>query len=125
MLGMREEVFGPVLFTTSFSDREEVIARAKNHKYGLRASVYGGAEAALTAAALKGENYCHPVPDYTFGKFGTVSLNEPRAKSWQGALVTKAVGGYGYSGWVWETIEGRFQIKQGPKLIHLETSIPA
>ena len=26
MLGMREEVFGPVLFTTSFSDREEVMS---------------------------------------------------------------------------------------------------
>ena len=125
MLGMKEEVFGPVLFTSSFSDREEVVARATNHQYGLRASVYGGDEAALTAAALKGENYCHPVPDYTFGKFGTVSLNEPRAKSWRGALVTKAVGGYGYSGWIWETVDGRFQIKQGPKLIHLETSTPA
>jgi betaine-aldehyde dehydrogenase len=100
MLGMREEVFGPVLFTTVFSDREEVVARAKNHKYGLRASVYGGSEAALTAAALKGEDYYHPVPDYTFGKFGTVSLNEPRAKSWRGALVTKAVGGYGYSSYL-------------------------
>ena len=125
MLGMKEEVFGPVLFTSSFSDREEVVARAKNHQYGLRASVYGGDEAALTAAALKGEKYCHPVPDYTFGKFGTVSLNEPRAQSWRGALVTKAVGGYGYSGWIWETVDGRFQIKQGPKLIHLETSTPA
>ena len=71
MLGMREEVFGPVLFTSSFSDGEEVVARAKNHRYGLRASVYGGDEATLTAAALKGEQYCHPVPDYTFGKFGT------------------------------------------------------
>jgi betaine-aldehyde dehydrogenase len=125
MLGMREEVFGPVLFTSSFSDREEVVARAKNHQYGLRASVYGGDEATLTAAALKGENYCHPVPDYTFGKFGTVSLNEPRAQSWRGALVTKAVGGYGYSGWIWETVDGAFRIKQGPKLIHLETSTPA
>jgi betaine-aldehyde dehydrogenase len=125
MLGMKEEVFGPVLFTSSFSDREEVVARARNHQYGLRASVYGGAEAALTAAALKGEDYCHPVPDYTFGKFGTVSLNEPRAQSWRGALVTKAVGGYGYSGWIWETVDGRFRIKQGPKLIHLETSAPA
>jgi betaine-aldehyde dehydrogenase len=124
MMGMKEEVFGPVLFTSSFSDREEVVGRAKNHQYGLRASVYGGAEATLTAAALKGEDYCHPVPDYTFGKFGTVSLNEPRAKSWRGALVTKAVGGYGYSGWIWETVDGRFQIKQGPKLIHLETSAP-
>jgi betaine-aldehyde dehydrogenase len=125
MLGMKEEVFGPVLFTSSFSDREEVVARAKNHQYGLRASVYGGDEATLSAAALKGEKYCHPVPDYTFGKFGTVSLNEPRAQSWRGALVTKAVGGYGYSGWIWETVDGRFQIKQGPKLIHLETSTPA
>ena len=125
MMGMKEEIFGPVLFTSSFSDREEVVRRAKNHQYGLRASVYGGEEAALTAAALKGEDYCHPVPDYTFGKFGTVSFNEPRAKSWRGALVTKAVGGYGYSGWIWETVEGRFQIKQGPKLIHLETSTPA
>ncbi|MGB8991898.1 MAG: aldehyde dehydrogenase family protein [Desulfobaccales bacterium] len=124
MLGMREEVFGPVLFTSSFSEREVVVARAKNHQYGLRASVYGGEEAALTAAALKGEDYCHPVPDYTFGKFGSVSLNEPRAQSWRGALVTKAVGGYGYSGWIWETVDGRFQIKQGPKLIHLETSTP-
>jgi acyl-CoA reductase-like NAD-dependent aldehyde dehydrogenase len=74
MLGMREEICGPVLLTTSFETLDEVIARAR---------------------------------------------------SWRGALVTKAVGGYGYSGWVWETVNGRFQIKQGPKLIHLETSIPA
>jgi len=125
LLGMKNEIFGPVLFTSSFSEREVVVARAQNHQYGLRAAVYGGEEAALTAAALRGEKYCHPVPDYTFGKFGTVSLNEPRAESWRGALVTKAVGGYGYSGWIWETVEGRFQIKQGPKLIHLETSLPA
>lgn len=125
MLGMKNEIFGPVLFTSSFSGREVVVARAKNHQYGLRASVYGGEDAALTAAALRGEKYCHPVPDYTFGKFGTVALNEPRAQSWRGALVTKAVGGYGYSGWIWETVDGRFRIKQGPKLIHLETSTPA
>jgi hypothetical protein len=125
MMGMKEEVFGPVLFTSSFSDHEEVVARAKNHQYGLRASVYGGEAAALTAAALRGADYCQPVPDYTFGKFGTVSLNEPRAQAWRGALVTKAVGGYGYSGWIWETVDGRFRIKQGPKLIHLETSTPA
>ncbi len=74
-------------------------------------------------AALKGQNYCHQVPDYTFGKFGTVSLNETRAESWRDALVTKAVGGYGYSGWIWESVAGRFRLKQGPKLIHLETSV--
>ncbi|MGA7564202.1 MAG: aldehyde dehydrogenase family protein [Desulfobaccales bacterium] len=125
LLGMKNEIFGPVLFTSSFSERETVVVRARNHQYGLRAAVYGGEEAVLTAAALRGEKYCHPVPDYIFGKFGTVSLNEPRAESWRGALVTKAVGGYGYSGWIWETVDGRFRIKQGPKLIHLETSLPA
>jgi acyl-CoA reductase-like NAD-dependent aldehyde dehydrogenase len=125
MVGMNEEVFGPVLFTSSFANREEVIARAANHKYGLRAAIFGGEEARVAAEALRGEDYCHPVPDYTFGKFGTVALNETRAQSWRRALVTKAVGGYGYSGWIWETVNGRFQIKQGPKLITLETSVPA
>src|SRR5262249_52991701 len=42
MLGMREEVFGPVAFTTCFESEEEVLGRARNHKYGLRAAVFGG-----------------------------------------------------------------------------------
>jgi hypothetical protein len=36
--------------------------------------------------------------------------------------VVKAVGGYGYSGWIWETVNGSFRIKQGPKLLSLETA---
>lgn len=122
MLGMREEVFGPVAFTTPFDTEEEVVRRARDHKYGLRAAVFGGDAAARTAAALRGDDYCRPVPAYTFGKFGTVALNQTRAESWRGAFVTKAVGGYGYSGWVWETSGGSFRIKQGPKLLSLETS---
>ncbi len=122
MLGMREEVFGPVAFTTSFETEEEVVRRATDHKYGLRAAVFGGAAAKRAAAALVGGAYCHPVPGYTFGKFGTVALNEPRSESWKGAFVTKAVGGYGYSGWIWETVDGRFRMKQGPKLLSVETS---
>jgi betaine-aldehyde dehydrogenase len=122
MLGMREEVFGPVAFTTPFDTEEEVVRRAKDHKYGLRATVFGGEAAARTAAALKGADYCHTVPEYTFGRFGTVALNQSRAESWRGAFVTKAVGGYGYSGWIWETVEGEFRLKQGPKLLSLETS---
>jgi betaine-aldehyde dehydrogenase len=125
MLGMREEVFGPVAFTSSFETSEEVVARAKNHKYGLRAAVFGGADAKEVAAALRGEDYCHLVPDYTFGRFGTVALNEPRSVSWQGALIVKPIGGYGYSGWIWETVDGRFRIKQGAKLFSVETSLPA
>ena len=125
MLGMREEVFGPVAFTSSFETPEEVLARAKDHKYGLRAAVFGGKVAREVAAVLRWEDYCHPVPDYTFGKFGTVAYNEPRSISWRGAFITKPVGGYGYSGWIWETVDGRFRIKQGPKLFSIETSVPA
>ena len=51
-------------------------------------------------------------------------VNETRAASWRGAFVTKPVGGYGYSGWIWETVGGRFRIKQGPKLLSVETSRP-
>lgn len=79
-------------------------------------------QAEEAAKALVGEKYCHPVPDYVFGKFGTVALNETRSESWVGAFITKAVGGYGYSGWIWETVDGKFRIKQGPKLLSLETS---
>lgn len=122
MLGMREEVFAPVAFTSCFETAGEVLARAKNHKYGLRAAVYGGSEAAGVAKELLGCDYCHPVPAYTFGKFGTVAYNQRRAESWRGAFVTKPVGGYGYSGWIWETVDERFQIKQGPKLLSMETS---
>ena len=123
MLGMREEVFGPVAFTTPFDTMEEVIRRAKDNKYGLRAAVFGGKEAEETAQALVGKEYCHPVPTYTFGKFGTVAFNETRSASWVGAFLTKAVGGYGYSGWIWETVNGIFRMKQGPKLLSLETSL--
>ena len=122
MLGMQQEVFGPVAFTSSFDSKEEVIARSRNHRYGLRAAVFGGAEAEATAAALVGEKYCHPVADYTFGKFGTVVCNETRSESWRGALIVKPIGGYGYSGWIWETVDGSFRLKQGPKLLSIETS---
>lgn len=124
MLGMREEVFGPVAFTSSFDTPEEVLSRARDHKYGLRAAVYGGNTAKNVADALRGEDYCHPVTDYTFGRFGTVAYNEPRSKSWQGALIVKPIGGYGYSGWIWETVDSRFRIKQGAKLFSIETSLP-
>jgi len=122
MLGMREEVFGPVAFTSPFDTKEEVQRRAKDHKYGLRAAVFGGRDAEETAGNLAGKTYCHPVPGYTFGKFGTTALNQTRAESWRGAFVVKAVGGYGYSGWIWETGSNGFRIKQGPKLLSLETA---
>lgn len=123
MLGMQEEVFGPVAFTSPFGTVEEVTARAREHKYGLRAAVFGGSEAERVADALRGQDYCHPVSSFTFGKFGTVAHNQSRSESWRGAFIVKPIGGYGYSGWIWETVDGKFRIKQGPKLLSIETSL--
>jgi acyl-CoA reductase-like NAD-dependent aldehyde dehydrogenase len=123
MLGIQEETFGPVSFVMSFDSVEEAIRLAKDSRYGLRATVYGEEEAERVAEALCGEPYCHPVEDFLLGKFGTVSVNEPRSESWKGALVTKPIGGYGHSGWVWETVGDKFLLKQGPKLLSIETSI--
>ncbi len=126
MWGMREEVFGPVSFVAPFDAPEEAVRVAKANRYGLRATVHGETEEARkVAAALRGADYLHEVPEFLIGRFGTVSVNEPRSVAWRDALITKPVGGYAYSGWVWETVKDRFVIKQGPRLFSLETSRPA
>jgi len=122
MLGMQDETFGPVAFISKFSDTDEVLRLARDNRYGLRATVYGGAGAEAVGQALVGEPYCHPVESMRFGVFGTVSVNQPRSQSWVGAFVSKPVGGYGFSGWIWETVNDTFILKQGPKLLSLETS---
>ena len=124
-MGMRDETFGPVSFVSSFSTPEEVIHLAKDNRYGLRAAIYGDKlEAQRLGEELVGQPYCHPVKEMTFGLFGTIAVNQPRSQSWKGAFVSKPVGGYGYSGWIWETIDGEFVLKQGAKLLSLETSMP-
>ncbi len=124
MLGMQNEIFGPVVFVSAFSTEKEALRLARDNRYGLRAALYGGEEEAIRLGAeLVGEPYCHRVTEMTFGRFGTVSVNQPRSESWVGAFVYKPVGGYGYSGWIWETVEGEFILKQGPKLLSLETSM--
>jgi acyl-CoA reductase-like NAD-dependent aldehyde dehydrogenase len=122
MLGMQDETFGPVAFLARFRTPEEVIALARDNRYGLRATVYGGAEAEAVNQALIGQPYCHPVPQLKFGVFGTISVNQPRSESWVGAFVSKPVGGYGYSGWIWEPAGDTLRLKQGPKLLSIETS---
>jgi betaine-aldehyde dehydrogenase len=124
MLGMQDETFGPVSFIQSFSTREEAIQLARDNRYGLRAAIYGDEQEALGAGEeLVGEPYCHPVEEMKFGVFGTIAVNQPRSESWQNAFVGKPVGGYGYSGWIWETINGEFILKQGAKLLSIETSV--
>ena len=123
MLGMRDETFGPVSFIQSFSTTEEALQLARDNRYGLRAAIYGDDdEARKVGEKLVGEPYCHPVNEMEFGIFGTIAVNQPRSESWQNAFVGKPVGGYGYSGWIWETIDGEFILKQGAKLLSIETS---
>lgn len=122
LLGMQDETFGPVAFLARFRSTKEVIRLAKDNRYGLRATIFGHAEADRVAQALIGEPYCHPVEAMRFGVFGTLSVNRPRSESWVGAFVSKPVGGYGFSGWIWETVADAFVLKQGPKLLSLETS---
>jgi len=122
MLGVREETFGPVSFISIFKDNDEALKMARDNRYGLRASVYGDETAVNFGNELVGESYCHPVDKMVFGTFGTVGVNQGRSESWKGAFVSKPVGGYGYSGWIWETIDEKFILKQGPKLLSLETS---
>jgi betaine-aldehyde dehydrogenase len=124
MLGMREETFGPVSFIRAFHDTEEVLQLARDSRYGLRVSVYGDNTAANLAKKLTGEPYCHRVSEITYGCFGTAGVNQPQSEIWVDAFVSKPVGGYGVSGWIWETVENEFIVKQGPKLLSLETSYP-
>jgi acyl-CoA reductase-like NAD-dependent aldehyde dehydrogenase len=124
MLGMQEETFGPVSFIRAFHDTEEVLQLARDSRYGLRVSVYGDNTAANLAKKLTGEPYCHRVSEITYGRFGTAGVNQPQSEIWVDAFVSKPVGGYGLSGWIWETVENEFIIKQGPKLLSLETSYP-
>ena len=126
MLGMQDETFGPVCFIQSFSTTEEAIRLARDNRYGLRAAIYGDEqEATKVGEELMGEAYCHPVGEMKFGVFGTIAVNQPRSETWQGAFVAKPVGGYGYSGWIWETINNEFVLKQGAKLLSMETSVAA
>jgi acyl-CoA reductase-like NAD-dependent aldehyde dehydrogenase len=123
MRGMQEEIFGPVSYVARFESLEDALAIARGNRYGLRASVWGGPQAEEAAGELKGADYLEVVPALTFGRFGTVSLNQPRRESWRLALITMPIGGYGYSGWVWEAGTGDLVLKQGPKLLSVETSM--
>jgi len=122
MQGMQDETFGPVAFLARFRTTDEVIRLARDNRYGLRATIYGQAEAENVYKTLIGQPYCHPVPSFQCGVFGTISVNQPRSESWVGAFVSKPVGGYGYSGWIWEPQGDTLVLKQGPKLLSLETS---
>ncbi len=129
MIGMRNETFGPLCFIQSFSSTDEVIDWAGNDKYGLHLTVWGWRDVGRVVCALAGENYLHEVDDFVFGKFGMLTINSripfpERSLKSKGTARPVRLGGYGYSGWVWETMGDRFILKQGPRAFDQETSLP-
>ncbi len=129
MIGMRDETFDPLCFIQSFSSSDEVIDLAGNDKYGLHLTVWGWRDVGKVVCALAGENYLHEVDDFVFGKFGMLTVNAlipfpERSLKGKGAARPIRLGGYGYSGWAWETIDDRFILKQGPRAFDVETSLP-
>ncbi len=129
MIGMREESFGPISFVQSFGSAPEAISLAQDSPYGLHAAVWGWRDAPAVVSALAGENYLHEVESLVFGKFGMMTINSaiPLAQKSlrrKGAARPVGIGGYGYSGWVWESAGGRLGLKQGPKALDIETSVP-
>jgi betaine-aldehyde dehydrogenase len=127
MLGVREESFGPILWVIRFRTAEEAVKLAGDNVFGLAMAVCGYEDAQLIVDALKGPDYLHEVPDFVFGKYGMVFFNPDAAPetAFEKAVAQNALfefGGYGYSGWVCDTLGGRFRFMQGPKNMEIETS---
>jgi len=127
MIGMQYESFGPICWLMPFKTVDEAITLSKDNRYGLAATIFGKKDALKVKEALEGEQYLHDVDDLVFGKFGVVEVNPFH----DGELTQAAnermrfgtIGGYGYSGWVWKTENGKFKVQQGPKLFALSTSV--
>ncbi len=129
MLGMREESFGPISFVQTFSSGREAIELAQLSPYGLHAAVWGWRDVPLVVSELAGAGYLHEVESIVFGKFGMMTVNSgiPLAEKklqQKGAARIVGIGGYGYSGWVWDSAGGALSLKQGPKAFDIETSVP-
>jgi acyl-CoA reductase-like NAD-dependent aldehyde dehydrogenase len=111
----QDETFAPVFAVSGFEEREEAIALARGTRYGLRAAVVGE-EAESVAAELRGADYAEPVEDIVYGRYGLVSVGRIGDDGEHAAF-----GGYGKSGWVWDS--GR--LYQGPKAILREATVGA
>lgn len=130
MIGTTSETFGPMCFVQRFSSTNEVIEMARNDRYGLHMTVWGWGDVGHLVCELMGENYLHEVKDFVFGKFGMLTINSglpfpERVFRPRVSVRPFGLGGYGYSGWVWEATDGRLILKQGPRSFDIETSVPA
>ncbi|MBI2829766.1 MAG: aldehyde dehydrogenase family protein [Chloroflexi bacterium] len=134
MTGMKAESFGPILWVVKFKTTEDAIRLAQDNEFGLAATVCGGENASVVADAIRGPEYLHEVPDFVFGKYGMVSVNPEgdvmtfggpsRSRGSGPPPQMRGFGGYGYSGWVCDTVNGRFRFMQGPKNMEVEASVP-
>lgn len=127
MIGMQSESFGPICWIMPFTTVEEAIRLAKDNKYGLAATIFGKKDAIKVKDAIEGAQSLHEVDDFVFGKFGMVAVNPLQSGEMSEEDTERneygAMGGYGCSGWVWKTENGRFILEQGPKSFAIETSV--
>ncbi len=124
MLGMKEESFGPVCWFMPFNSVEEAIALAKDSDLAHSLYVNGYKGLGEVLKELKGVDYIHKVDDYVFGKYGNARINPDLSEVARRDISFhfRPRGSYAYSGWVWETSDGKFTMKQGPKIEAIETS---
>jgi acyl-CoA reductase-like NAD-dependent aldehyde dehydrogenase len=111
----QEETFGPVLGVVRVSDEEEALSIARQTRFGLNCMLFGP-RAQACATRLQGDRYATPTPELVYGRFGTTSLEGPLFA--EGGAGFEPFGGYGKSGWIWDS----GTLFQGPKLFAREAS---
>jgi len=106
---MTEETFGPLIPIQSFKENREALAEANGIRYALGSSVFGDSEAEALARELR--------KTHGFSLVNSTYLQgfDPHAP-W---------GGFKDSGWIWETAEGIFKHRDGPKQLIAEFTKPS
>jgi acyl-CoA reductase-like NAD-dependent aldehyde dehydrogenase len=103
---MQEETFGPIVPIQSFDDYDEALYLANNCKYALGSCVFGDKGADYISQQLR--------KTHSFCLVNKIFLTYFDAHApW---------GGYKRSGWIWETVNGSFIERNGPKRLIIEFS---
>lgn len=105
---MSEETFGPLIPIQSFKKTSEALVEANSIRYALGSSVFGGSEAEVLAGELR-KNHGFSLVNSTY-----LQGFDPHAP-W---------GGFRDSGWIWETVNGMFRRREGPKQLITEFTRP-
>jgi acyl-CoA reductase-like NAD-dependent aldehyde dehydrogenase len=101
---MQEETFGPIVPIQSFSELDEALCLANNCQYALGSCVFGFRDAEYVVEQLRNT--------HGFCLLNSIFLTTFDAHApW---------GGYKRSGWIWETVDGEFIERNGPKRLIVE-----